>query len=60
MALVLVRLLYARRRSLLFPSVGRRRLIALVLVCRLGRRRRILLFPLVALRVRCRASADHQ
>jgi len=59
-ALALIRLLYARRRSLFFSSVGRWRLIALVLVCSRRRRRRILLFPFVALRLRCGACADHQ
>jgi hypothetical protein len=58
--LLLAGLLYARRRSLFLPSVGRWRLIALVLVCRLSWCGRIFLFPLVALRVRCGACADHQ
>jgi hypothetical protein len=62
LALVLVRLLYARRRRLFFssPTVGRWRLVALVLVCCRGWGRRILLFPFVALRMRCGACADHQ
>jgi hypothetical protein len=60
LALVLIRLLYARRRSLVFPSIGRWRLIGLVLRPRWNWRRRILLFPLVALRVRCGACADYQ